>query len=293
MREFQGVYTPLITFFDADGELDLVAQQRHVANLVSAGIHGLVPMATMGEFTSMSREERRSVAEAVIEEASGRARVVVGTGAASTRQAIELSRDAERAGADAVMVVTPFYIRPDREGLKGHYEAIRRAVEIPVMAYSLPAFTGIEIPVDLVLEMAEAGTIQALKDSSQDLSRVLTIIADMPESFSFMTGADPLFSSVVLHGGQGGVVGSSNAFPSQVVGLFDLLRKGRVKEAVELQLKLARFTEALTVGTFPAAAKYLVERVWDLKAHSRAPVRELTQGEKRKVSEIMGPLLPR
>lgn len=291
MRPFHGVYTPLITFFDEHGDLDILAQQRHVTNLVNAGVHGLVPMASMGEFTSMERKERRQVAEAVIEEASGRAKVVVGAGAPSTRQAVELSKDAERAGADAVMVVTPFYIKPSREGLREHYEAVSRAVEIPVMAYNLPSFTGVDMPADLVLEMAADDVVQGLKDSSGDLSKALQIIREMPEDFSFMTGSDPLFTSVVLHGGQGGVVGSSNAFPAEDVRLYDLLQKGRVKEAVELQMKLARFSEALSVGTFPAAAKFLVERVWGLKAHSRPPVRELTQAEKRRVLDLLNPLL--
>lgn len=291
MRTFEGIYTPLITFFDAKYRVDTQAQQRHVSNLLNAGVAGLVPMASMGEFTSMEREERRRVAEAVIEEASGRAKVVVGTGAPSTRQAVELSKDAEAAGADGVMVITPFYIKPGREGLKSHYEAIHEAVEIPVMAYSLPSFTGVDIPVELILEMARAGTIDGLKDSSGDLSKAMHVITEMPETFSFMTGSDSLLASVVIHGGQGGVVGSSNVFPSQGVRLYDLLQKWRVEEAVDLQLSLARFVRALQVGTFPAAAKYLVQKVWGLKAHSRPPVSELSSQEKRKIMEIVAPLM--
>lgn len=291
MRPFTGVYTPLITFFDKRGDVDVVSQQRHVTNLVKAGVHGLIPMATMGEFTSMEREERRKVAEAVIEETSGQAKVVVGASAPSTRQAVELARDAEQAGADAVMVVTPFYIRPDLEGLRQHYEAVSKAVEIPVMAYNLPSFTGVDIPADLVLELARDGVIKGLKESGGDLAKALYIIRNMPEDFSFMTGSDALFTAVVLHGGQGGVIGSSNVFPAEDVRLYDLLQRGRVEEAVELQMKLALFTEALAVGPFPAAVKFLVEKVWGLKAYSRPPVRELNQAEKRLVLKIMEPLL--
>ncbi len=292
MRTFEGVYTPLITFFDAKGRVNAQAQQRHVTNLLSAGVQGLVPMASMGEYTSMEREERRAVAEAVIEEASGRAKVVVGTGAPSTRHAVELSRDAEAAGADGVMVVTPFYIKPSRQALREHYETLRKAIEIPIMAYNLPSFTGVELPADLTLKMASAGTIQGLKDSSGDLTRAIEIITNMPDDFSFMTGSDPLFASVILHGGQGGVIGSSNAFPSEGIRLLELLQKGRISEAVELQLRLARFAQALRVGTFPAAAKFLVEKVWNLKAYSRPPVMELTTAEKKRVMEIIRPLLP-
>ncbi|MFQ6013653.1 MAG: dihydrodipicolinate synthase family protein, partial [Thermoplasmata archaeon] len=140
MRPFEGVYTPLLTFFDTRGEVNMKAQIRHVTNLVKAGVDGVVPMASMGEFTAMDPKERAKVAEATVEEVSGRAQVVVGTGAPSTRQAIALSRDAQGAGADGVMVINPFYIRPDEEGIRRHYEAIRKAVDIPVMAYNLPFF---------------------------------------------------------------------------------------------------------------------------------------------------------
>ncbi len=291
MRIFEGVYTPLITFFDEDGQVDLQAQQRHVSNLLNAGVHGLVPMASMGEFTAMEREERRAVAEAVIAEASGKGKVVVGTGAPSTRQAVEFSKDAEAEGADGVMVVTPFYIKPSIDGLRRHYEAIHQAVEIPVMAYCLPSFTGVDLPSGLVLEMAEAGTIQALKDSSQDLVKGLRIIDGMPESFSFLTGTDPLFSSVVIHGGQGGIIGSSNVFPEVGVRLFDLLQRERLKEALELQRKLALFTQATELGTYPATAKYLVEKVWGLKSRCRPPAIDLTADQKQRVDEILEPLL--
>lgn len=291
MRTFEGVYTPLITFFDAQGNLDIRSQTRHVANLVNAGVNGLVPMASMGEFTSMEREERRAVAEAVIEEASGKAKVIVGTGAPSTRRAVELSRDAEAAGADGAMVVTPFYLRPSVEGLEAHYSALRKAIDIPIMAYNLPSFTGVELPVELTLRLAEGEVIQGLKDSSGDMTRAIQIINDMPESFSFLTGSDPLLTSVLLHGGQGGVVGSTNAFPSHAVRIFELIGKERVKEAIQLQKQLARFTQAIRIGTFPSAVKYMVEEVWGLKAYSRLPVQELTPIEKEAIFVIVSPLM--
>ena len=231
------------------------------------------------------------MAEAIVEEVSGRAQVVVGTGAPSTRQAIELSRDAEKSGADSVMVIHPFYIRPDRVGIRRHYEAIREAVDIPVMAYNLPFFTGVDIPSELILDLARDGTIDGLKDSSGDLAKALHIISELPETVSFLTGSDPLLTAVVLHGGQGGVLGSSNVFPKKVVQLYDLIRAGRTEEATKLQLDLARFSRALKVGTYPAAAKYLVKRVWGTEAHSRPPVHPLTDEERQKVDEIMAPLL--
>ena len=291
MRPFEGIYTPLLTFFDAGGEVNMEAQIRHVANLLKAGVDGVIPMASMGEFTAMDRKERAKMAEAIVEEVSGRAQVVVGTGAPSTRQAIELSRDAEGSGADGVMVIHPFYIRPDRVGIRRHYEAIREAVDIPVMAYNLPFFTGVDLPSELILELAREGTIDGVKDSSGDLAKALHIISELPDTASFLTGSDPLLTAVVLHGGQGGVLGSSNVFPKKVVQLYDLIRAGRTEEATKLQLDLARFSRALKVGTYPAAAKYLVKRVWGTEAHSRPPVHPLTDEERQKVDQIMAPLL--
>ncbi len=291
MRPFEGIYTPLLTFFDARGEVNMEAQVRHVANLVKAGVDGVVPMASMGEFTAMDRKERAQVAEAIVEEVSGRAQVVVGAGAPSTRQAIHLARDAESAGADGVMVIHPFYIRPDRVGIRTHYEAIRGAVNIPVMAYNLPFFTGIDMPSELILDLARDGTIDGLKDSSGDLAKALHILSELPDTVSFLTGSDALLTSVVLHGGQGGVLGSSNVFPKKVVELYDLARQGRTEEATKLQLDLARFGRALEVGTYPAAAKYLLEKVWGTEAYSRPPVHPLTEEERQRVDEIVAPLL--
>jgi 4-hydroxy-tetrahydrodipicolinate synthase len=291
MRPFNGIYTPLLTFFDARGEVNMEGQIRHVSNLVKAGVDGVVPMASMGEFTAMDPKERAKVAEAVVEEVSGRAQVIVGTGAPSTRQAIELSRDAEKAGADGVMVINPFYIRPDEAGIRRHYEAIREAVDVPLMAYNLPFFTGVDIPTELLLDLARDGTIDGLKDSSGDLAKALHILSELPDSFSFLTGQDPLLASVVFHGGQGGVVGSSNVFPKKTVQLYDLARQGRTEEATKLQLDLSRFSRALKVGTYPAAAKYLVKRVWGAEMHSRPPVIDLTAEERLRVDEIVAPLL--
>lgn len=292
MPAFEGIYTPLITFFDEGGAVDVAAQQRHVGHLVKAGVHGLVPMASMGEFTSMDREERRVVAEAVIEEASGRAKVVVGAGAPSTGEAVDLALDAEGAGADGVMVVTPFYIRPDASGLRRHYRAIRKAVEIPVMAYNLPSFTGVDLPVELVLELARDGIVHGLKDSSGDLTKAIEIVTAKPEEFAFLTGQDPLLASVLLLGGQGGVVGSTNAFPHLAVQLYRLVEQGKVSEAMEIQRQLIGFTQALRVGTFPAAAKHMVERAWGLRAYPRPPAAPLTPEERKRVDALVKPLLP-
>lgn len=291
MRPFVGIYVPLLTFFDAQGEVDLEAQRRHVARLVQAGVHGVVPMATMGEFAALDREERRTIAEAVLQEVQGRAKVVVGASAPSTREAVALARDAEALGADGVMALTPFFIRPSAEAIRRHYEALRKAVDLPLIAYNLPGFTGVEIPVDLVHELAREGTIQGIKDSSGDLARALWTLAELPEDFSFLTGADPLLTAVLLHGGQGGMVGSANVVPEKAVRLYRLVQEHRLEEARGLQFQLASFSRALRVGTFPAAAKYLVERVSGLRGHGRLPVVELTKEEKRQVDEIAKSLL--
>lgn len=292
MATFEGVFTPLVTFFGEDGELDLESQRRHATFLVNAGVRGLVPMASMGEFTALDRDEKRQVTEAVIGEVSGRAQIVVHAGAPSTRQAVILAKDAEAAGADGIMAITPFYLKPNLDGLRRHYESLRAAVEIPIMAYCLPAYTGVSLPVPLILDLAREGTIQGLKDSTGDLSQALEILADRPEGFSMLTGADPLLASVLLLGGQGGVVGSTNAFPHLAVGIYRLLREGRVQEAMEIQGQLIRFTQAAQIGTFPAAPKYMVEQAWGLQTQARPPVEPLTKGERRKVDELIAPLFP-
>lgn len=284
---FEGIFCPTVTFYDARGRVDVATYEKHLRNLVGAGLQGVVPMGTMGEFTLLSEDERRTLARASVEAMDGKGKVLVATGSPSTEVAVGLSRHAEDVGANAVVVVTPFYLRPSREGLRQHYEAIHRAVGLPVLAYNLPSFTGYSLENDLVVELAREGILQGLKDTEGNLAKDLALLADLPKDFSLLTGADPIFLGLALQGGSGGILGTSNFFPATVEEMYRSLREGNLPRAAEIQAGVARLSEAIGTGPFPAATKYMVERVWGYPAHLRLPVTPLSEAERSRVEAIL------
>ena len=291
MSRLEGIVCPPITFFNRKGAVDEASFRRHLRNLVDRGLHGVFPNGTMGEFTLLTAEERRHLAEAAVDAVGDDATVFVGTGSMRTDEAVELSRHAQDIGADAVVVVTPFYLRPTPDGLRRHFNAVHRAVSIPILAYNLPSFTGYSIAPDLVADLAEEGIIQGMKDSSGDLPANLRILARVPKDFVFFTGADPLCLAVLAEGAAGGVLGTSNFFPAKIVDLYTRARKGDLADAGAIQAGVSRLSEAIGTGPFPAATKYIVDRVWGLKSSLRLPVTGLSAPERTKVDRLLKPFL--
>ena len=291
MSRLEGIVCPTITFFDRKGAVDEEAFKTHLRALVDRGLHGVFPNGTMAEFTLLRNEERRRLAEAAVDAVGDDAIVFVGTGSPRTDETVELSRHAQDIGADAVVVVTPFYLRPNADGLRRHFDAVHRAVGLPVLAYNLPSFTGYSIDPELVGELADEGILQGMKDSSGDLPANLRILARVPKDFIFFTGADPLCLAVLAEGAAGGVLGSSNFFPAKLVELYDRARKGDLAAAATIQAGVSRLSEAIGTGPFPAATKYIVERVWGLRSSLRLPVTPLSAEEKRRVDGLLKPFL--
>ncbi len=291
MPRLEGILCPAVTFFDARGEIDLEAFKRHLANLVERGLHGVAPIGTMGEFTLLDEDERRWLAEAAVEAVGDRGLVLIGTGSPRTDRAVDFSRHAEDVGAHGVYAITPFYLKPNRDGLRRHYEALHRAVGIPVFAYNLPSFTGYSMDNGLIVELAEEGILQGLKDSEGDLAKDIQLLTELPRDFALFTGADPLCLAVLAQGAAGGILGTSNLFPATLAELYKLARAGDVSRAAEIQAGVSRLSQAIQMGPFPAAIKYMVERVWGLRSSLRLPVTELSSDERKRVDALLEPLL--
>jgi 4-hydroxy-tetrahydrodipicolinate synthase len=288
--KFEGVFTPIPTFFDGE-ELNDEKLATHINRLIENGVNGLVPLGTLGEFSSLTIKERKHVAEVVVSEVSGRAQVIVGTGATTTSAAIELAAHAEDIGADGVLVITPYFLKTDTEGLIKHYETLHEHIDLPIVAYNLPQFTGVELPDDVITHLADEGVISGLKDTSGNLAKILTIINNTGSDFSVLTGADALFTSTVLHGGAGGIIGSSNIFPEKTVQMYRAVKKGNIEAAVKLQMEILPIINLIGLGTFPAAVKYMIERVSGIASNVRAPLRDLNIEEKQTIDRILDPLI--
>ena len=271
MSEFHGVLPALITPFSEDGDaVDAVALGENVERLVAAGVGGLVPGGSTGEFTTLSSAERRQVTEVTIEAAGGRVPVVPGTGALSTRETVELSVHAERAGAAAVMVVPPFYDAPRWPELLAHYGAVADAISIPIVYYNLPGATGVE----LTAEQLRALPISALKDTGGDAVAATELIqTDGP---TLLNGYDTLTFAALAAGVEAVVWGAASILPEPCVELHRLLIDDiDLPAARELWARLWPLCRFLEGQSYPAAVKAACRLVGDATGPVRAPLLEL------------------
>lgn len=220
MSKFRGTYTVLVTPFTADGRrVDTAALRRLVDYQIAQGVHGLVPLGSTGEFLSMTRDERAEVIETVIEQSSGRVPVLVGTGAEWTRDAAALSRDAERMGADGVMIIPPYYSVPTEQELFVHYKTIADAIGIPIMIYNNPAAANVDILPVTVVKLSQIPNIRYIKESTLDVTRVRDIVrlcGDRVTVFAGVLGYESFFL-----GAEGWVAVCSNIAPRLSAQLFE------------------------------------------------------------------------
>ena len=271
MSEFHGVLPALITPFSEDGgAVDAVALAENVERLVAAGVGGLVPGGSTGEFTTLSNAERRQVTEVTIEAAGGRVPVVPGTGSLSTRETVELSVHAERAGAAAVMVVPPFYDAPKWPELLSHYDAVADAISIPIVYYNLPGATGVELTAEQLRELP----ISALKDTGGDAVAATELIqTDGP---TLLNGYDTLTFAALAAGVEAVVWGAASILPEPCVELHRLLIEDiDLPAARELWARLWPLCRFLEGQSYPAAVKAACRLVGDATGPVRAPLLEL------------------
>jgi len=238
-KRIEGIVTALVTPFNLEGELDENALERIVEFQIAKGVHGLYPCATFGEGPTMTLEQRKRVAEIVIQKSRRRIPVVVQVGASDASTTIELARHTEHAGADAIAVVTPYYYNPDEKALVEYYRQVSENVTIPVFIYNIPYRTTVNITPDIALKIvAAAPQVRGIKDSSRDFMQVLEYIEKLPRDFIILNGADAYILPALIMGAAGAMSAYSNAFPELYVSLYDLFKKGDYDKAREVQFKI-------------------------------------------------------
>ena len=218
-QQLQGILPALVTPFADDGSIDEAAMRALVSRLVAAGVGGLVPCGSTGEFTALSSEERKRVTEVVAEAAAGAVPVVPQTGALTTNEAVELSKHAEGVGAAAVMVVPPFYEPPAWADLLRHYETVARAVAIPIMVYNIPA-SGTRMTVENIDDLASIPGVEYIKDSSADAVLLTRLLQEYGDRLGIFNGADTLSFCALAAGARGTVWGAANFIPELTVELY-------------------------------------------------------------------------
>lgn len=255
--KFRGTFTVTVTPFAGDGALDLAALAAFTDWQIREGIHGLIPLGSTGEFLSLSNDETTAVIETVVRTAAGRVPVIIGTGAEDTREVVRRSREAERLGADGVMIIPPFYCTPTEDELYHHYKTAADAIGIPVMIYNNPAVTNIDLVPSIVARLSTIEGCQYIKESTLEVTRVRDIIRLCGDRLTVFGGV--LGFESFVSGAQGWVAVASNVAPAPMARLFELVAdKGRIDQARELYLHWLPVIEAVFGPYFVGGTKSLL-----------------------------------
>jgi 4-hydroxy-tetrahydrodipicolinate synthase len=285
-RIFGGCFTALITPMRGR-KVDEKAFQAFVDWQVSQGIDGLVPCGTTGESPTLSHREHMRVTELCIEVAARRVPVIAGTGSNSTQETIDFSRHAEKAGADAQLVVTPYYNKPTQEGLYQHFKAVHDYSGLPIIIYNIPSRSVVDMSVETMVELAKLPRIIGVKDATGDLSRPLYTGLAVGPDFSLVSGDDATALAFLAQGGHGVISVTANVAPKICHAMQAAWRSGEVRQAQRINEILAPLNRALFLETSPSPVKYAASLLGLSTAEVRLPLCEITDTTKSRVRDAM------
>jgi 4-hydroxy-tetrahydrodipicolinate synthase len=283
---FKGSFTALVTPFK-NGSVDEQAYRGLIDWQLAEGTNGLVPVGTTGESPTLSHKEHHQVVGWCIEQARGRAPVIAGAGSNSTAEAIEMSREAEKAGADAVLVVTPYYNKPTQEGLYQHFKAINDVIGIPIIIYNIPSRSVIDMSVETMKRLFELKNIAGVKDATASMVRVSQQRQAMGPGFNQLSGEDATALGFMAHGGHGCISVTANVAPRLCAEFQGACLKGDFAAALKLQDKLMPLHNALFIETNPAPAKYALSVLGKCADTVRLPMVSLAEKTRAAVREAM------
>ncbi|MGH6958164.1 MAG: 4-hydroxy-tetrahydrodipicolinate synthase [Caulobacteraceae bacterium] len=283
---FRGVFTALVTPF-RDGALDEDAFAALVERQIAAGVHGLVPVGTTGESATLDHDEHRRVTELCVKTAAGRVPVIAGTGSNSTAEAIELTRHAKSAGADAVLAVAGYYNRPSQEGLYRHFEALDAAVDIPMLIYNVPTRTVVDLSNELVERLSKLPHVVGIKDATGDLARPSLQRLTCGADWTMLSGDDPSALGYIAHGGHGCISVTANVAPEACAAFHEAALAGDWKTALGLQDRLIRLHKALFLDASPAPTKFALARLGLCAEEARLPIAPCAEAVKPAILAAM------
>ena len=284
---FTGSLVALITPFK-NGAVDEKGFEKFVAWQIAEGTDGLVPCGTTGESPTLSMEEHKRVIDICIQTAKGSGvPVIAGAGSNSTEEAIELTRHAKQAGADAAMLVVPYYNKPTQEGLFQHFKTVAEAVDIPILLYNVPPRTGGDMQVDTVVRLSQVKNIIGIKDASYDMARPTLTKLRAKKGFIQLSGEDASAVGFLAQGGDGCISVTANIAPRLCGDMHDAWKKRDLDKVFEIQDRLMPLHKALFVETSPGPVKYGAELLGQSGAKMRLPLVECTEATKKQVRDAM------
>jgi len=287
--KLEGIFPPHITPFLRNEEIDEKSLRFLVHFWLDSGCAGLVSCASNGEGPCMTREERRRVLQIVIKEVNGKASVIAGTGAPSTRETIFLTRDAKDVGADAALIVSPYYFKPDSRELFEHYSNVISSTDIPVIVYNVPKFTGYNLDPDIIVKLAEEySQVVGVKDSGGSIGQISDLIQRVGNRISILAGTGDLILPCLLMGGRGGVVAIANVAPRLCVDLYNNFKRNGIERARQIQMELLHLNDIL-VKRFNqiSAIKEAMNHLGKPAGYPRRPSLPLDEKARNEVREVL------
>lgn len=275
--QIRGIIPPVATPMQGNEDLDLPRLKWFLDHLIAEGVHGVFVLGTNSEFYALDEREKQQVIATAVEHVRGRVPVFAGTGAETTREAVRLTKMAEKEKADGVSVITPYFISPNQQELFDHYRRIAENTSLPVILYNNPSTCGgVKIDVDTVARLAQIPNILGIKDSSGDLQNTIEYIRVVPDRFAVMQGRDTLIYPALIFGARGSVPATANIAPRLAVEIFEAFQRGDHAAAKAAQLRLNPVRISLTLGTAPGGVKAALALLGRSIGPSRSPVAPLS-----------------
>lgn len=286
MVQFGRVSTAMVTPFDHKGHIDFAKTTQLVNHLIDNGTDSLVVAGTTGESPTLSKEEKIALFRHVVKVVDKRVPVIAGTGSNNTYATIELTKKAEEIGVDAIMIVAPYYNKPNQEGLYQHFKAAAEATSLPVMVYNIPGRSAVNILPETVIRLAEIPNIVAVKEASGDLNAMTKIIANTPDDFLLYSGDDGLTLPVLAIGGTGIVSVASHVIGNEMQAMVDAFFNGRNADAAKLHQRLLPIMQGLFAAPSPAPVKTALQLKGLDVGSVRLPMIPLTEQERTAVAKL-------
>jgi len=286
---FHGAIVATVTPF-RNGKVDAAGLRRLVEFQIRSGTHGIVPCGTTGESATLSYEEHEQVIDLVIRAADGRVPVIAGTGSNNTKEAIVLTRYAKRAGADAALVITPYYNKPTQKGLIAHFTAVAESADIPVILYNVPGRTGVNMAPETVARLAEVTNIVGVKEASGNLAQICDILRMTPKTFCVLSGDDGLYYPMLALGAKGVISVVSNVAPKAMADLYDAFALGEMARARDLHFRLWPLMQALFIETNPIPAKTALAMMGKIREEFRLPLCAMSDANRKVLAKVLSDL---
>jgi 4-hydroxy-tetrahydrodipicolinate synthase len=284
---FEGSFVALVTPFKDDESLDETKLKELIEFQIDGGIHGIVPCGTTGESPSLSEEEHDRVIELTVETVNGRVPIIAGTGSNSTMRTLRATEHAKAAGADAALIVTPYYNKPNQQGLYAHYMKIADSVDIPIIIYNVPPRCGTDILSDTVAQLAEHPNIVGLKEATGELKRSSELVSMCPDDFVVLSGDDINTLPILSVGGKGVISVVANVNPGDIAETCNAFKAGNIELARKLHYKTMQLAVDLFIETNPIPAKTALMLMGKLNGQLRLPLAPLTPANQETLRQTL------